>query len=111
LEPVRADEWRRGEAPFASVRVDATTIIDLLESPASKASLDAGSGGKPAGGVVRNMDHLCLVVQPGDLDEVVSSGSFEVLGGPGTRFGAQGDGTAVYVSDPDGNTVELRSYG
>lgn len=25
-----------------------------------------------------------------------------------TRFGAKGDGPAIYISDPEGNTVELR---
>ena len=33
LEPVRVDEWRRGEVLFPSVRVDPTTIIDLLATP------------------------------------------------------------------------------
>ena len=30
LEGVRVDEWRRGEVPFPSLRVDATTLIDLM---------------------------------------------------------------------------------
>ena len=30
LEPVRVDEWRAGEVLFPSVRIDATTIIDLF---------------------------------------------------------------------------------
>jgi catechol 2,3-dioxygenase-like lactoylglutathione lyase family enzyme len=42
---------------------------------------------------------------------VRDSGRFEVLDGPATRYGAQGDGTSLYVRDPDGNTVELRYYG
>ena len=32
------------------------------------------------------------------------------LGEAGPRFGARGVGTSVYVQDPDGNTVELRTY-
>ena len=31
--------------------------------------------------------------------------------GPVPRYGAQGDGTSIYVLDPDGLTVELRHYG
>jgi catechol 2,3-dioxygenase-like lactoylglutathione lyase family enzyme len=27
-----------------------------------------------------------------------------------TRWGARGDGTSIYVRDPDGNTVELKAY-
>ena len=30
LEPERVDEWRRGDAPFPSVRITPTTIIDLF---------------------------------------------------------------------------------
>jgi catechol 2,3-dioxygenase-like lactoylglutathione lyase family enzyme len=95
LEPVRVEEWRRGEAPFPSVRVDAGTILDLLAAPRT--------------GV--NADHLCLVVEPVDLAAIKASGRFSVLDGPATRFGARGNGTSLYVQDPDGNTVELRHYG
>lgn len=94
LAPVRVDEWRRGEVFFASARVDEHTIIDLLETP-------------PDG---RNVDHLCLVVEPTDLAALKASGRFDVVDGPDVRFGAQGDGTSLYVRDPDGNVVELRHY-
>lgn len=53
-------------------------------------------------------DHLCLVVEPVDLEAVKASGRFAVVDGPATRFAARGDGTSLYVRDPDGNTVELR---
>lgn len=94
LEPVRIDEWRSGQAPFPSARVDAGTIIDLLAAPRTG----------------ENADHICLVVEPTDLSSVAASGTFEVLDGPGPRFGARGVGTSLYVRDPDGNTVELRYY-
>ncbi len=94
LEPVRVDEWRGGEAPFPSVRVDVGTIIDLI-------------GGEPTDG---RLDHFCLVVDPIDLDAVAASGEFTVVDGPGRRFGARGDGTSLYVRDPDGTVVELRHY-
>lgn len=98
LDPVRVDEWRRGEVPFPSVRVDASTIIDLVP-------------GHPGGeGAARNLDHLCFVVDPDDWEAAVESGSFDVVDGPGPRFGAQGTGLSIYVRDPDGNVVELRHY-
>lgn len=94
LAPVRVAEWRQGEAPFPSVRVDAGTIIDLV-----------------AGGVSGdNLDHYCLVVEPADLAAVAASGLFAVVDGPAPRFGARGEGTSLYVRDPDGNVVELRYY-
>lgn len=94
LAPVRVDEWRRGEVFFPSARVDATTIIDLLPLPRDG----------------ENVNHLCLVVEPTDLAALKASGRFEVVDGPDLRFGAQGDGTSLYVKDPDGNVVELRHY-
>jgi catechol 2,3-dioxygenase-like lactoylglutathione lyase family enzyme len=94
LEGVRVDEWRRGEVPFASVRVDDDTIIDLLQTDRTG----------------QNVDHVCLVVEPTDLEAVKASGRLEVLSGPARRFGAQGDGLSLYVRDPDGNMVELRHY-
>ncbi|MFE0361402.1 VOC family protein [Streptomyces griseoaurantiacus] len=97
LAPVRVEEWRAGRAPFPSVRVAPDTIIDLVEAPA----------GRPEGS---NVDHLCLVVEPLDWQEVVDSGVFTVLNGPGERFGARGTAQSLYVRDPDGNTVELRWY-
>jgi catechol 2,3-dioxygenase-like lactoylglutathione lyase family enzyme len=95
LEPIRVDEWRRGEAPFPSLRISADTIIDLV------------SGHQTDG----RLDHLCLVIDPIDLDALAASGRFEVVDGPGPRFGARGDGTSLYVRDPDGTVVELHHYG
>lgn len=96
LEPVRVDEWRRGDSFFPSVRVNQTTIIDLF----------------PAERTGTNMDHVCLVIEPTDLAELAASGRFDVVGdGPAEGlFGAQGKATSLYVRDPDGNTVELRAY-
>ena len=96
LAPVRVDEWRRGDAPFPSVRVSDDTIIDLIEGPA----VEDG-----------RLDHLCLVVEPLDLDALVASGEFDVVEGPARRSGARGEGTSLYLRDPDGLVVELRHYG
>ena len=93
-EPVRLEEWRRGEVPFVSVRLDATTIIDLFATDRTG----------------ENVNHIALTVDGVDLAELAASGRFEVLGGPRQLFGAQGVGSGIYVRDPDGNTVELRTY-
>jgi catechol 2,3-dioxygenase-like lactoylglutathione lyase family enzyme len=78
------------------VRIDPHTIIDLVAAVRS--------------GV--NVDHVCLVVDPVDLDALAASGRFDVVGDGPVRglFGARGDATSLYVRDPDGNTVELRTY-
>jgi len=101
LEGVRVGEWRAGTVLFPSVRIDATTIIDLF--PRELATEGTGPG--------RNVDHVCLVVEPVDLAAVAASGNFEVVGGPAELFGAQGTGIGLYVRDPDGNVIELRHYG
>ncbi len=94
LIPIRVDEWQRGEIFFPSVRVSASTIIDLLAVERSG----------------ENVNHFCLVVEAADFDALAASGQFEVVDGPDIRYGARGDGTSLYVRDPDGNTVELRYY-
>ena len=94
LPPVRVDEWRDGRAPFPSVRISRDSIIDLI----------------PGGATGGRLDHLCLVVEPLDLHELAASGRFDVVDGPVARYGARGDGTSLYVRDPDGTVVELRYY-
>ena len=98
LEPDRVDEWRRGETFFPSVRIDATTLIDLFPAPT-----DA-----PGGAAGRNMEHFCLVVEPADLDALAAH--FPDSQRADGLYGAQGIASSLYVLDPDGNTVELSSY-
>jgi catechol 2,3-dioxygenase-like lactoylglutathione lyase family enzyme len=93
LSEVRVAEWRNGQAPFPSVRINAHTIIDLIPR--------RGETVEP------NLDHLCLVVT--DISPITPD-HFRIVDGPATRYGAQGDGTSIYVLDPDQNVVELRCY-
>ena len=92
LEPERVDEWRRGDVLFPSVRITPTTIIDLFEAERSG----------------ENLDHFCVVIEPADLDALASH--FPDHTRADGLFGAQGHASSLYVHDPDGNTVELRSY-
>ena len=95
LEPARLEEFRRGETPFASMRISDTAVIDLLP-------------GEPSG---KNVDHVSLMLDPSvDIDALVASGEFEVRAGPMRIWGAQGYGMGLYVADPDGHVVELKSY-
>ncbi|HMK10438.1 MAG TPA: VOC family protein [Acidimicrobiales bacterium] len=94
LEPTRVDEWRKGDAPFPSLRVNDSLIIDVIPGPR------AGE----------NVDHICLLVDVDDLAAVAQSGRFDVVGGPSTLWGARGYGQGLYVRDPDGNVIELRHY-
>jgi catechol 2,3-dioxygenase-like lactoylglutathione lyase family enzyme len=94
LQPERLEEWRRGEVLFASLRITPTTLIDVFEGE--------------RGGV--NVDHVALVVDDVDLDELAESGRFEVEMGPADLWGARGTGRGLYIKDPAGNRVELRTY-
>ena len=94
LEPERLEEWREGKALFVSLRVDDTTIIDLLQAERTG----------------ENVNHVAFVVEDVDLDELAASGAVEVDSGPADLFGARGTGRGLYVRDPDANLVELRTY-
>lgn len=90
----RVAEWRRGEVPFPSVRIDDATIIDLFATERTG----------------ENLNHFCLVMPAADWEEMVEARTVEVRRGPSKVFGALGTGLSIYTTDPDGNTVELRRY-
>jgi catechol 2,3-dioxygenase-like lactoylglutathione lyase family enzyme len=94
LQPERLDEWRRGEVLFVSLRVSDSTLIDLFTGERT--------------GV--NVDHVALTVEDVDLDDLATSGRFDVEMGPADLFGARGTGRGIYIRDPAGNRVELRTY-
>jgi len=67
-------------------------------------------GGAPPGREGRNMDHLCLRLQP--FDGALIAEHLQAHGiAPGdvvSRYGAEGEGPSMYISDPEGNVVELK---
>ena len=113
LPTERLAEFKAGKVPFPSIRINADTIIDVFEFKDMPAPDQ----------IHRNQDHFCIVIEPTDLSRVseqlqalgvkpapVSPFAAEELGGPVKRWGAHGNGTSLYVYDPDGNIVELRYY-
>jgi glyoxylase I family protein len=66
-----------------------------------------GAGPGPEG---RNLDHLCLNVADFDLARVTAhlTAHGVAVGESGRRFGAKGFGVSVYLTDPEGNGLELR---
>ena len=98
-------ERRRDDLGLVHLRAGVSQI-DLVpvDGPLGK------PGGAAPGRQGRNLDHLCLRVEAFDLEEIRRQlAPFGVeVGEARTRFGADGDGPSVYISDPEGNTVELK---
>ncbi len=94
LDAERLEEWRAGDAPFVSLRVDSGTLIDLLAD-------------EPTG---RNVDHVAFVTDRVGFDSFVARHGDIIEMGPASLFGARGQGDGVYVRDPDGHRVEVRTY-
>jgi glyoxylase I family protein len=92
--------------------------IGLVQLRAGRSLIDiVGVDGKlgRAGGAApasegRNLDHLCLRVEPFELDALrahllahgVTPGDY------GSRYGAEGEGPSLYFADLEGNTVEFK---
>ena len=82
-----------------------SSMIDLVDmfGPLGKA-------GGPTPGEARNVDHLALKIEP--FDETAILAYFDSKGVNAepakTRFGADGNGPSIYLSDPEGNGVELK---
>jgi glyoxylase I family protein len=84
-------------------------LIDLVDVDSQLGK----AGGEAPGHSGRNLDHFCLQIAPVSKQGLsrwlrqhgIEAGPFQ------TRYGADGFGPSVYISDPDGNTIELRILG
>jgi glyoxylase I family protein len=67
-------------------------------------------GGAPPGVEGRNVDHVCLRVDLWDETAIRAHlAEHGIKPEPSkTRFGADGAGPSFYLTDPDGNTIELK---
>ena len=82
------------------------SLIDLVpvDGPLGRA------GGAAPGREGRNLDHFCLRVEPFDEAGIrmhfaqfgIEAGALEM------RYGAEGSGPSLYLTDPEGNVVELK---
>ena len=98
-------ERRVDEVGLIQLRAGAA-LIDLVDVDG-----EIGRKGGPAPGADGyNMDHLCLRVAPFDAAAIAAHLSRHgIEAGPvERRYGAEGFGPSIYLSDPDGNTVELK---
>ena len=78
-------------------------LVDVAGELGRKGGAAPGAGG-------RNMDHLCLRIDPFDepaLRTHLQAHGVEA-GDLATRYGAEGIGPSLYIEDPECNTVELK---
>jgi len=92
--------------------------IGLVQLRAGRSMLDlvpvdgklGRAGGAAPGKEGHNVDHVCFRVEP--FDEAAIRAHLAALGieaGPiASRYGAEGEGPSIYLSDPQGNVVELK---
>ena len=98
LEILREEEYRAGKVGFVSVRITDETIIDVRPHASDEP-------------FVKNVDHICVRLAPTDLNRVIEelqARGFETQNEINTRWGAQGYGESLYISDPEGQTIELK---
>jgi glyoxylase I family protein len=83
-----------------------TSLIDLVPLD-GKLGRQGGAGPAAEG---RNVDHFALRIAP--FDGTALAAHLRAHGvEPGEvvqRYGAEGDGPSMYITDPDGNGVELK---
>ncbi|MDF2901054.1 MAG: lactoylglutathione lyase [Phenylobacterium sp.] len=98
-------DWDRPELGLTHIRAG-TSLIDLVTVDGKLGRL----GGAAPGAEGRNLDHFALAVRPFDEAAIrahLASHGVAIVE-EGERYGAEGDGTSLYIRDPEGNTVELK---
>jgi glyoxylase I family protein len=98
-------ERRQDAVGLVQLRAGAQ-LIDLVDVAGRLGQM----GGAAPGADGHNMDHLCLRVVDFDVDTVrahLESHGVKI-GDVGERYGSTGEAVSLYLSDPEGNGLELR---
>lgn len=98
-------ERRQDEIGLLQLRAG-QSLIDLVSVDGKLGRM----GGAAPGAEGRNLDHLCLRVEPFDRDAIVAhlEAHGVRIGEFGSRYGAQGEGRSQYLFDPEDNLIELK---
>ena len=98
-------ERRQDTIGLLQLRAGAS-LIDLVDVEGKLGRM----GGAAPGTEGRNLDHLCLRVDPFERDAIVAHlrARGVRLGEFGSRYGAEGEGPSQYLFDPEDNMVELK---
>ena len=95
--PERLEEYRSGEAPFPSVRLNPDTIIDLFPKKLWQEGARPGPGRE-------NLNHFCFTLRKDVWEELIKR--LQEI----SRWGSHGTGTSIYFRDPERNLIEARYY-
>lgn len=100
-----AEERRQDAIGLVQLRAG-RSLIDLVDVAGRLGRM----GGAAPGAEGRNMDHLCLRVEPFDRAAILAhlAAHGVRVGEFGARYGAEGEGPSQYLYDPEGNLVELK---
>jgi catechol 2,3-dioxygenase-like lactoylglutathione lyase family enzyme len=104
--PERLEEYRAGDVPFPSVRLNSDTIIDLFPKKMWQKSARAAQGRE-------NLNHFCIALSKGTWEKLLErlqANKVTIEEGPVPRWGAHGTGTSIYFRDPEDNLIEARYY-
>ena len=98
-------ERRLDEIGLIQLRAGAA-LIDLVPVDGELGRM----GGAAPGREGRNMDHLCLRIEPFEPAALADHLRAQGLepGAVKRRYGAEGFGPSIYLEDPEGNGVELK---
>jgi len=98
-------ERRQGEIGLVQLRAG-RSIVDLVPVEGKLGRAGGAAPGKEG----RNLHHFCFRIDPFDEPGVrrhLEAHGVEV-GPVALRYGAEGQGPSIYVTDPEGNVVELK---
>jgi len=99
--------FEKWQEPLGLLQLRAgSSLIDIIaiDGPLGRA------GGAAAGAEGRNVDHFCVRIAPFDEAALRShlTAHGVTAGEVVQRYGAEGSGPSLYITDPDGNVVELK---
>lgn len=98
FEPMKLEEFRNGERTSFFFRISEDAVINIRLEENFKEPSD------------RNFDHFCITLDEKieDVKETLEENSVEILR-EGNPLGAKGRGAGVYIRDPFGYKIELKT--
>lgn len=102
-------ERRADQIGMVQLRAGAQ-LVDLVAADGMLGRQGGAAPGAAPGSGGRNLDHFCLNLDDFDLAAVEAHLKAHGVtpGDSGVRYGAGGFGVSIYLTDPEGNGLELR---